>query len=153
MAPIAEHLSVEELGRQARTHRSACAARHYQATWVLAQGQTVAEVAAVTGFVSRWLEQLARRYNAFGPDALGDRRSSNGANARLLTPELLDRLRMRLETPPSDGGARNTTPIAAFMAQELGLASVLPAARLGGAAGDRLVDPSAAAQEPGRRRP
>lgn len=67
MAQIAEHLSVEELGRRARTSADACAARHYQAIWLLAQGQTVAEVAAVTGFVSRWLEQLARRYNQFGP--------------------------------------------------------------------------------------
>lgn len=126
MAHIAEHLSVEELGRRARTHGNACAARHYQAIWLPAQGHTVAEVAAVTGFVSRWLEQLARRYNEFGPDGLGDRRRSNGATARLLTPELLDRLRTCLEIPPSDGGRWNTTKIAAFMAQELGLASVYP---------------------------
>ena len=78
MAHIVEHLSVEELGRRARTSEDACAARHYQAFWLLAQGQTVAEVATVTGFVSRWLEQLARRYNQFGPDALGDRCHRNG---------------------------------------------------------------------------
>lgn len=83
------------------------------------------EVAAVTGFVPRWLEQLARRYNEFGPDALGDRRR-NGATARLLTPALLDRLRTRLETPPPDGGTWTTTKIAVWMAQELGLASVYP---------------------------
>lgn len=126
MAHIAEHLSVEELGRRARTSEDACSARHYQAIWLLAQGQTVAEVATVTGFVSRWLEQLARRYNQFGPDALGDRRHRNGAPARLLTPELLDRLRTRLETPPLDGGTWTTPKIAAWMAQELGLASVYP---------------------------
>lgn len=84
------------------------------------------EVAAVTGFVSRWLEQLARRYNQFGPDALGDRRHRNGATARLLTPALLDRLRTRLETPPPDGGTWTTTKIAAWMAQDLGLVSVYP---------------------------
>ena len=68
MAHIAEHLSVEELGRQARTSADACAARHYQAIWLLAQGRTVAEVAArdrlcvaLAGATGR------RRYNQFGP--------------------------------------------------------------------------------------
>lgn len=36
MAHIAEHLSVEELGRRARTSPDACAGRHYQAIWLLA---------------------------------------------------------------------------------------------------------------------
>ncbi|GJD76375.1 hypothetical protein [Methylobacterium goesingense] len=53
MAHIAEHLSVEDFGRRARTSEDACAARHDQAIWLPAQGQTVAEVAAGTGFVSR----------------------------------------------------------------------------------------------------
>lgn len=89
MAHIADHLSVEELGRRARTSADACAARHDQAIWLLAQGQPVSATAADTGFVPRWLEQLASRYNQFGPEALGDRRRRNGARARLLTPELL----------------------------------------------------------------
>jgi len=50
MAHIADHLSVEELGRRARSSAEACAARHYQAIWLLAQGQPVPAVAAVTGF-------------------------------------------------------------------------------------------------------
>lgn len=126
MAHIADHLSVEELGRRARTSGDACAARHYQAIWLLAQGRRVAEVAATTGFVPRWLEQLAQRYNQFGPEALGDRRRRNGARARLLTPALLDKLRTRLRTPPPDGGVWTTPKVAAFMARELGLASVYP---------------------------
>jgi len=126
MAHIVDHLSVEELGARYRASEDACLARHYQAIWLLAQGRRLAEVAATTGFVQRWLEQLAQRYNRFGPDALGDRRQRNGTTARLLTPDLLDRLRQRLETPPPDGGVWNTTKIAAWMAGELGLASVYP---------------------------
>jgi transposase len=126
MAHIADHLSVEELGRRARTSADACAARHDQAIWLLAQGQPVSATAAVTGFVPRWLERLASRYNQFGPEALGDRRRRNGARARLLTPELLDRLRRRLETPPPDGGGWTTTKIAVWMAQDLGRVSVYP---------------------------
>ncbi|NEU15139.1 helix-turn-helix domain-containing protein [Methylobacterium sp. BTF04] len=126
MAHIVDHLSVAELGRRARTGDDACAGRHYQAIWLLAQGKPLAEVAAATGFVQRWLEQLASRYNQFGPDALGDRRRRNGTAPRLLTPELLDKLRTRLAEPPSDGGTWSTPKIAAWMAAELGLVSVYP---------------------------
>ena len=126
MAHIADHLSVEELGALYRASQDACLARHYQAIWLLAQGQTLSEVAATTGFVQRWLEQLAQRYNQFGPDALGDRRRRNGTTARLLTPDLLDRLRARLDAPPPDEGVWTTPKIAAWMACELGLASVYP---------------------------
>ncbi|WP_305549987.1 helix-turn-helix domain-containing protein [Methylobacterium sp. NEAU K] len=72
--------------------------------------------------MQRWQEQLASRYNQFGPDAVGDRRRRNGANPRLLTPELLDKLRARLAQPPPDGGTWSTPKIALRMAQELGLA-------------------------------
>ena len=126
MAYIADHLSVEELGWRARTSPEACAARHYQVIWLLAQGRVLSEVAATTGFAQRWLEQLASRYNAFGPDALGDGRRRNGSRPRLLTPELLDGLRTRLETPPPDGGVWTTPKIAAWMARELGHVSVRP---------------------------
>lgn len=126
MAHIVDHLSVEELGARYRASADACLARHYQAIWLLAQGRRLSEVAATTGFVQRWLEQLAQRYNQFGPDALGDRRRRNGTTARLLTPDLLDRLRTRLATPPPDGGTWTTTKIATWMAGELGLVSVYP---------------------------
>lgn len=126
MAHIVDHLSVEELGERYRASEDACTARHYQAIWLLAQGQRLSDVAATTGFVQRWLEQLAQRYNQFGPDTLGDRRRRNGTTARLLTPDLLDGLRARLATPPPDGGVWTTTKIAAWMAQELGLVSVYP---------------------------
>lgn len=126
MATIVGHLSVEELGRRYRASEDACTARHFQAIWLLAQGSTLAEVASTTGMATRWLERLARRYNEHGPEALGDRRRSNGAEKRILTPELLDKLKARLADPPPDGGVWTTPKIAVFMAQELGLVSVFP---------------------------
>jgi transposase len=124
MARIVDHLSVEELGRRYRESADVCAARHFQAIWLLAQGRTFSDVASTTGLAQRWLEQLARRYNDYGPEALGDRRRSNGAQARILTPELLEKLRARLVDPPPDGGVWTTPKIAVWMAQELGLALV-----------------------------
>jgi Homeodomain-like domain len=66
-----------QLEARYRAARDVTEARHYQAIGLLAQGRTVAEVAAVLGFVPRWAEQLARRSNAQGPAALGDQRRQN----------------------------------------------------------------------------
>src|SRR4051812_32767298 len=87
---------------------------------------TIADVAAVTSFVPRWIEQLLARYNAHGPEALGDLRRRNGSAPSVLRPELLARLPERLATPPSDGGLWTGPKVAAWMAGELGLAAVLP---------------------------
>src|SRR4051812_28958872 len=87
---------------------------------------TIADVAAVTSFVPRWIEQLLARYNAHGPEALGDLRRRNGGVPRVLRPALLERLRARLEAPPPDGGLWSSRKVAAWMAGELGLAAVLP---------------------------
>ena len=95
-------------------------ARHYQVIWLLAQGRSCAEVARLTSFARRWVEQLLERYNAFGPGSLGDRRRKNGAAATVLTPAVLARLEERLKTPPDDGGVWTARKVAAFMAAELG---------------------------------
>jgi DNA methylase len=62
----------------------------------LAQRRALAEVAATRGMASRWVQQLARRYNERGAEALGDLRCGNGTQARILTPELLEKLKARL---------------------------------------------------------
>jgi transposase len=124
MAYVAGHLSQAELQAGYRTSEDATLARHYQVVWLLAQGWSCAETAALTSFARRWVEQLLARYNAFGPSSLGDRRRGNGAKPRLLTPEMLDKLRERLKTPPDDGGVWTARKVAASMAAELGLAQV-----------------------------
>ena len=124
MAHIADHLSVSALQEGYRTSKDAISARHYHAMWLLAQGHTIAETAALTSFVPRWIEELLARYNALGPSALGDLRRGNGSKPKLLTPELLDRLRLRLHSPPDDGGVWTSRKVAAFMAAELGVTSV-----------------------------
>jgi len=124
MAHIVEHLSVEELEARYRAAQDATEARHFQAIWLLAQGRTVLEVAEVLAFVPRWVEQLAARYNASGPEALGDRRRRNGRPASLLTPELLAALAERLKRPPEDGGVWSGPKVAAWMARHLGLQKV-----------------------------
>lgn len=124
MAQVVGHLSLEELQAGYRSSRDVMEARHYQVIWLLAQGRSIAETAALTGFARRWVEQLLGRYNAFGPGSLGDRRRGNGSTPRLLTPAVLAHLKERVRTPPDDGGVWTAKKVAAVMAAELGLASV-----------------------------
>jgi transposase len=124
MARIVGHLPVEELEARYRAAREATEARHFQAIWLLAQGRTVLEVSEVLAFVPRWVEELAQRYNAFGPSALGDQRRRNGRAASLLTPEVLAALAERVTAPPEDGGVWSGPKAAAWMARRLGLTKV-----------------------------
>ena len=101
---VVGHLSVAELQAGRRGSKDATLARHYQVIWLLAEGRSCAEVARLTSFVRRWVEELLARYNRFGPSSLGDRRRGNGAKPRILTPAILAMLRERVKAPPDDGG-------------------------------------------------
>ena len=124
MAQVTAHLSLEALEARFVTSRDARESRHVQTIWLLAKGHTVAEVSEMTAFGARWIEQLLARYNAEGPEALGDLRCGNGARATVLTPELLDKLRELLRAPPADGGVWTSPKVAAWMAGELDLERV-----------------------------
>lgn len=120
MARVAGHLSVAELQAGFRDSKAATLARHYQVIWLLAQGRTCPEVAGLTSFARRWVEQLLARYNVFGPSSLGDRRRGNGAAPTVLTPAMLAAVRERVRRPPDDGGVWTARKVAMFMAAELG---------------------------------
>jgi transposase len=124
MVQVSDHLGVAELQARWRESKDATLARHYQVIWLLAEGRSCAEVAGLTGFVRRWVEELVARYNRFGPSSLGDRRRGNGARPQVLTPEVLAMLAERVKTPPDDGGVWTAKKVALVMAAALGLARV-----------------------------
>jgi transposase len=126
MARIVDHLPLEELEARYRAARDATEARHHRAIWLLAQGRTFLEVAEVLAFVPRWVEEPAARYNAFGPEALGDQRRRNGRAASLLTEAVLAALAERVRRPPEDGGLWSGPKVADWIARHLGLAKVHP---------------------------
>jgi len=74
MTTIAGHLSVEALRDRYVSSADVMEARHFQTIWLLAKGHSVGEVAELTSFGRRWIEQLVVRYNTEGPDSLGDMR-------------------------------------------------------------------------------
>ena len=148
MATVCDHLSVEELEERFVGCQDAAASRHFQVIWLLARGHTVSQVSATTAFGERWIEQLLARYNAEGPEALGDLRRRNGAPATILKPGLLARLRDRLGEPPADGGLWSSTQGGSLDGKRARPHIGRAAAGLGSVEGDRLVDPDTTSKEP-----
>src|SRR3712207_4794358 len=72
------------------------------------------------------LEELAARYHAIGPEALGDQRRRNGRTAALLTEAVLSALAERVQAPPAEGGVWSGPKVAAWIARHLGLAQGHP---------------------------
>ena len=126
MVVVAEHLSVVELEELYEAADDVTSSRHIQTIYLLAKGHSTREVTEITSFGLRWVEQLLERYNAFGPSALGDLRRGNGGKPSVLKPELLERLRVRLNEPPPDGGRWTSGKVARWMAQELGVEKLSP---------------------------
>jgi transposase len=123
---LAEHLSIEELEKRYRSASETVARSHFQTIWLLAKGRSLAEVADVLGFVPRWIELLVARYNAIGPEALGDQRRGNGRAATVLTAEVMMALADRLRDPPDDGGLWTGPKVAVWIAARLGREKVHP---------------------------
>src|SRR3954449_840815 len=135
MAHVADHLSVSALEQQYRSCTDVTAARHLQTIWLLAKGHGIAEVAATVSYAQRWVERLLARYNAHGPQALGDLRRRNGTSPSVLRPDLLEKLKAPLLEPPPDGGLWTSPKVAAWMAGQPGVAAVFPQRGRGGPQG------------------
>ncbi len=116
---IAPHLTVAELEQRYRGAGDPVARSQWQMLWLLAGGMPTAEVARVTGYSVRWVQEIARRYRA-GPPAIGDRRHTNPGAASLLTPEQQEQLRTALAGPAPDGGIWSCRSVASWMSQTLG---------------------------------
>src|SRR5687768_14286038 len=93
---------------------------HLQIVWLLSQGRSAREVAAVTGYGRRWIAEIVRRYNAGGASGLGDQRARNTGARPLLSQEDEAALRDALVEPPTDGGLWSGPKVAAWMARRLG---------------------------------
>jgi transposase len=124
MAGNAQQLSVAELEDRFRGAKDVVERSHCQTIWLLAKGHSTAEVAEIVAFSPRWINQLARRYEAEGADALGDRRRGNRGAKPLLDEADLEALRERLKTPPDDGGLWTGPKVARWIAARRGLVHV-----------------------------
>ena len=119
---LGSHLDSEELENRYRKARDPVLRSHYQILWLISQGKTTTQVMEVTGYSRGWIQQLARRYDAYGPQALGDRRHLNpGAKERsLLSAEQQEELRETLTKPPPDGGMWNSRKVGEWIERRTG---------------------------------
>lgn len=116
------YLNSEELEERYRKAKDPVERSHYQIIWLISEGKTTSQVMEVTGYCREWIQQLARRYNTGGSEALGDRRHHNpGAKDRaLLTDEHQRQLSAALAEPPSDGGMWNSRKVAEWIEARTG---------------------------------
>lgn len=104
MARVADHLRVADLERIVRGCPDPVEVRHVEVIWFLVQGHTMGATSRVMSFGSGWIGQSLERYNASGPEILANGRRRDGLEPSLLTPEVLEAVRLRLAEPPPDGG-------------------------------------------------
>jgi transposase len=116
------HLSSEELENHYREAKDAVLRSHYQILWLISLGKTTRQVMEVTGYSRGWIQQIARRYNRYGAEALGDRRHHNpGAKQRaLLSVEQQQELKEALKKPPPDGGMWNSPKVGEWIERRTG---------------------------------
>src|SRR3954447_5076449 len=119
------HLQSEELENRYRKSHDPVLRSHYQILWLISQGKTTIQAMEATGYSRGWIQQLARRYNADGPEALGDRCHRNpGAKERaLLSADQQEELREALTKPPPDGaGMWNSRKVGEWIERRTGKA-------------------------------
>lgn len=120
-ATVAPHLSVDALHTRYRHAHDPVTRSHWHIIWLVAQGHRIPEVATLVGYSPNWVREIVRRYNAAGPDAVGDQRAAHrGGNPPLLSPALREALAAALEGPAPDGGVWTCHAVAAWMADRLG---------------------------------
>ena len=116
------HLCFKELEDRYRKAHDRVLRSHYQILWLISESKTTSRVMEVTGYSRGWIQQLARRYNADGPQALGDRRHRNpGARERaLLSAEQQEELARALMKPSPDGGMWNSRKVGEWIERTTG---------------------------------
>src|SRR5688500_17920187 len=100
---LAPHLELDQLEQRYRQASDPGARSQWQFLCLLAQGQPTKQVVQSTGYSENWICTIVQRYNADGPDAIGDRRHANPGAAALLSAEQLAELDALLDGPAPDG--------------------------------------------------
>jgi transposase len=113
-------LELRQLEQRYRQASDPVARSQWQIIWLLAQGYSTQHVIQTTGYSATWIGTIAKRYNAEGPDGIGDRRHTNPGAASLLSAEQLAELDAALDAPAPDGGLWTGPKIAQWMADKLG---------------------------------
>lgn len=114
-------LSVDELERRYRAAKEPHERSWWQILWLLGRGQLAKDIAASTGYSRYWIGQIAKRYNAEGPEGMHNRQYTHSHRAALLlSPEQLTELAMAVRGPAPEGDDWTGRLVAEWMSQQLG---------------------------------
>ena len=114
------HLSAEELKQRYRTTEDRSERTHYHVLWLISQGQTQARTAEVVGISARWVQEIVKRYNAAGVEAMRDRRHDHPGRPRALDAAGEAALVEALKARPADGGLWTSEKAAAWIGRHTG---------------------------------
>jgi transposase len=119
---LATHLSVDELEQRYRAAHEPHERTWWQILWLLARGQTATAIAESTGYTASWIGQIAKRYNAEGPDGMVNRQHTTSWRVpRMLSAAQQEELRQALTGKAPDGSKKWTCrAVADWMAEKLG---------------------------------
>ena len=119
--PLADHLTPDQIDARYRACSHPTERARWQVIRLKTQHRTADDIAAVTGYTSRWVRVIIHRYNAGGPDALRDRRREHPGAPALLDAEqqaALDAALSRGVAP--DGGPWNGPKVARWIERATG---------------------------------
>ena len=115
------YLSVDELEQRYRTAKEPNERTWWQILWLLAQGRTATELAAVIGYRAYWIGQIAKRYNEQGPEGMHNRRHTTSYRpAPVLSAEQLEDLHAAFSEAAAQHQHWTGTEVATWMSQRLG---------------------------------
>ena len=116
---LVSHLSLKQLERRYRKSLDPVERSQWQIIWLLASGKATKQVAEVVGYSIGWIRTIAKRYNAGGEEAIGDRRHQNPGREPLLDEQQQAFLLQALQEEPAEGGKWTGAKVARWMSEQL----------------------------------
>jgi hypothetical protein len=117
---LAPQLSTEELATRYRQTRDPRERSRWRWRWRVARGFTAKGVATLTSYSAYWIGQIARRYNARGPEGVKDQRRLARPHRQLLTAAHSEAVQAALHGPAPQHDRWCGRTVAAGMAERLG---------------------------------
>jgi transposase len=109
------HLTSDELKQRYLKTEDLSERSHFHVLWLISQGETQARAAQVVGISDRWVQEIVKRYNLGGAEAMRDRRHDHPGPARTLNAEGEQALEAALQGRPADGGLWTSKKAAAWI--------------------------------------
>ena len=118
---LASHLTTDDLEQRYRQANEPHERTWWQILWLLSRGQTAKVVADSTGYSAYWIGQLAKRYNAEGPEAMINRQHTRlRQTPSLLSSAQIEELRAALAGPAPAGARWSGRVVGEWIAARIG---------------------------------